>query len=61
VAQSSPKFQVPFVEAGASVCKFILGKADENAICCGAPTDGRSWCEYHRLVVFDSRKPDRLR
>ena len=61
VPQPSPKFQVPFVKAGASVCKFILGKADANAVCCGAPTDGRSWCAYHRRIVFDSSRPDRLR
>jgi hypothetical protein len=61
VPQPSPKYQVPFAKASAFVCKYILGKADENAICCGAPTDGRSWCAYHRRIVFDPRKPDRLR
>jgi hypothetical protein len=52
---------VPLVEAGAFACKFIIGPADENAVCCGAPTDGRSWCPYHRNVVFDFSKVNRLR
>ena len=52
VPYPSPEFQVPFLEAGARACKFILGEASADAVCCGAPTDGRSWCLYHRRIVF---------
>ena len=61
LSEPSPKFRVPLVEAGAFACKYIIGPADENAVCCGAPTDGRSWCPYHRNVVFDFSKSSRLR
>jgi hypothetical protein len=37
-------------------CKYIIGEPDEHAVCCGAPTDGRSWCPYHRQIVFDRRE-----
>lgn len=47
-------FRVRLVESGLFSCKYVIGDADENAICCGAPTDGKSWCAYHRKVVFDS-------
>jgi hypothetical protein len=57
----SPKFQVPLSRAGTSVCRFIIGEANENALCCGAPTDGRSWCDYHRSVVFDPSVRARMR
>jgi hypothetical protein len=57
----STEFRVPFLEAGAYACKFILGEASEDAVCCGAPTDGRSWCPYHRSIVFPFRKEGRLR
>ena len=59
--QPPREFQVPFLEAGAFICKFILGETGENAVCCGAPTDGRSWCAYHRRIVFHSGKPVGLR
>jgi hypothetical protein len=57
----SPEYRVRLVEAGAFVCKYIIGEADENAVCCGAPTDGKSWCSWHRKRVFEPRKPGRLR
>ena len=60
VPYPSPKFQVPFLEAGSFACKFILGEASESAVCCGAPTDGRSWCPYHRSIVFPFSKPGGL-
>jgi hypothetical protein len=50
----SAEYEVRFVESGAFTCKFILGKTDENAMCCGAPTDGKSWCRYHRSIVFNT-------
>lgn len=45
-------FQVRLVESSPFSCKYVLGDADENAVCCGAPTDGKSWCAYHRSIVF---------
>ncbi len=60
VPHPSPEFRVPLLEAGSFVCKFILGDAGENAICCGAPTDGKSWCPYHRGIVFQFSKEGRL-
>ncbi len=61
IGEPSPALQVPFVKAGAFACKFIIGAADENAICCGAPTDGKSWCSWHRRIVFEPRQPGRVR
>jgi hypothetical protein len=60
VAHPSSEFQVPLLEAGAFACKFILGEASAEAICCGAPTDGRSWCPYHRSIVFPFSMAGRL-
>jgi hypothetical protein len=54
-AEPSAKFRVAFAKAGAFACKFIIGEPDEKAICCGAPTDGKSWCAYHRRIVFEKR------
>ena len=52
----SPEVRVPLLKAGAFACKFILGDAGENAICCGAPTNGKSWFPYHRGIVFQFSK-----
>ena len=57
----SAKFQVRLVESGAFDCKYVIGRTDENAVCCGAPTDGKSWCSYHRSIVFTPRLPGRPR
>ena len=61
VPHPSPEFRVPFLEAGRNACKFIHGEASEDAVCCGAPTDGRSWCPYHRSIVFPPSEARRLR
>jgi hypothetical protein len=61
IAPPSPKLQVPLTEAGVFSCKFIIGEANADAVCCGAPTDGRSWCSYHRTIVFDNTKHVRVR
>ena len=57
----SPEFRVPFLEAGAFACQFILGEASEEALCCGGPTDGRRWWPYHPSIVFPFSKAGRLR
>jgi hypothetical protein len=61
VEAPSSKFQVRLVESGTFDCKYVIGGADENAVCCGAPTDGKSWCAYHRRIVFTPRLPARVR
>lgn len=54
IAEPSPKMRVPLAKAGAFVCKYIIGEPDEHAVCCGAPApDGKSWCAYHRRIVFE--------
>ena len=54
-------FRIRLVESGLFSCKYVIGEADENALCCGAPTDGKSWCAYHRSVVFDTYRFNRTR
>jgi hypothetical protein len=46
---------VRLVDTRAFECRWIEGPADADAVCCGAPTDGGSWCQYHRERVFDRR------
>ncbi len=44
---------------GSGLCKFIYGDVKKKAwMCCGAPiTHGnKSWCDFHRTVVFDKAK-----
>ena len=36
------------------MCRWVDG--DKGAwVWCGAPTDGGSWCEHHRAIVFTKR------
>lgn len=53
--EPSPDFRIAFAKVGTFACKFIIGDPNENAVCCGAPTDGRSWCDFHRRVVFEPK------
>jgi hypothetical protein len=46
---------VPFVETRAFECRWIEGPGGAEARCCGAPTDGGSWCRLHREIVFERR------
>jgi hypothetical protein len=46
---------VPFVETRAFECRWIEGPGGSEARCCGARTDGGSWCPVHREVVFERR------
>ena len=62
VAEPSPKLRVPLAKSGAFVCKYIIGEPDEHAVCCGAPApDGKSWCAYHRKIVFEVSRGGRIR
>jgi hypothetical protein len=46
---------VPFVETRAFECRWIEGPGGAEARCCGARTDGGSWCPVHREIVFERR------
>jgi hypothetical protein len=46
---------VPFIETRALECRWIEGAAGPGALCCGAPTNGGSWCPFHREIVFERR------
>lgn len=62
VKEPSPELRVPFAKSGPFVCKFIVGEPNDRAICCGAPvSDGKSWCAFHRRIVFEPSRPPRLR
>lgn len=62
IAEPSVTLRVPFAQSGAFVCKFIIGEPDDQAVCCGAPVpDGKSWCAFHRRVVFEPARPGRIR
>ena len=56
----SPKAPVPsshhtveLIKAGFAQCRYIVSDASEPALCCGAPTDGGSWCDWHRHIVYE--------
>ena len=60
--EPSPALRVPFAQSGAFVCKYIIGEPNDQAVCCGAPVpDGKSWCAFHRRIVFEPARPARLR
>lgn len=62
VQEPSADLRVPFAQSGAFVCKYIIGEPNDRAICCGAPVaDGKSWCAYHRRIVFEPTRPGRIR
>ena len=53
---------MPFAQSGAFVCKYIIGEPNDRAVCCGAPvSDGKSWCAFHRRIVFEPTRPGRIR
>jgi hypothetical protein len=37
-------------------CRWIFGPADAGAVCCGAPTNGGSWCDVHHQRVYNRPK-----
>ncbi len=42
-------------------CRYIISETYSPAICCGAPTNGGSWCEEHRarVLVRSAVRPSR--
>ncbi|WP_449410557.1 GcrA family cell cycle regulator [Methylobacterium komagatae] len=62
IQEPSAELRVPFAQSGAFVCKYIIGEPSDQAICCGAPVqDGKSWCAFHRRIVFEPARPGRVR
>jgi hypothetical protein len=35
-------------------CRFIISPPEQKPIFCGAPTNGGSWCPWHRTLVYRS-------
>ena len=52
----SRNYAVPLVEAGFCQCRFIISEDAPRAICCGAPTSGGSWCDWHRGIVYEAAR-----
>jgi hypothetical protein len=57
VRPPSGKHAVQLIKAGFAQCRFIVSDAAVPAICCGAPTDGGSWCAWHRQIVYEASRP----
>jgi hypothetical protein len=43
---------VPLLKAGFGQCRYIISETISAAVCCGASTDGGSWCQEHRARVL---------
>jgi hypothetical protein len=52
----SAKNVVQLIDAGFAQCRFIVSESSP-AMCCGAPTDGGSWCKWHREIVYEATRP----
>jgi hypothetical protein len=55
--EPSRKYAVQLIKAGFAQCRFIVSETSSPAICCGAPTDGGSWCQWHRGIVYEAGRP----
>ena len=55
--QPSDRYAVELIKAGFAQCRYIVSEGSQPAICCGAPTDGGSWCKWHRQIVFEAARP----
>ncbi len=56
VRPPSGKYAVPLIKAGFAQCRFIVSETSSPAICCGAPTDGGSWCDWHKHIVYEASR-----
>ncbi len=59
IAQVQPpsrKHAVPLIEAGFAQCRYIISDTIPQAVCCGAPTKGGSWCDWHRGIVYEAAR-----
>lgn len=52
----SRKYAVSLIEAGFGQCRFIISESGAGAVCCGAPTNGGSWCDWHRSIVYEAAR-----
>ena len=55
-ARPALQHAVKLIEAGFAQCRFIVSDGLQPAICCGAPTDGGSWCKGHRDIVYETAR-----
>ena len=53
----SDRHAVELIKAGFAQCRYIVSDNSQPAICCGAPTDGGSWCKWHRHIVYEAARP----
>lgn len=47
---------VELINAGFGQCRFIVSDGSQPAMCCGAPTNGGSWCKGHRAIVYETAR-----
>jgi hypothetical protein len=63
VRPPSRQHAVELIKAGYAQCRYIVSESSEPALCCGASTDGGSWCSWHRHIVYEPARqrvrPDR--
>ena len=48
------KHSVSLMRIRHAQCRFIISEPAQKPIFCGAPTDGGSWCPWHRRIVYRS-------
>ena len=53
VRPPSPKHAIELIKVGFAQCRYIVSEGAGPAICCGAPTEGGSWCSWHRQIVYE--------
>ena len=67
-AEALPALSTPLQRKGTTLlklklkqCRYIISETYSPAICCGAPTNGGSWCEEHRarVLVRSAVRPSR--
>src|SRR5215207_1932192 len=46
------KHAVSLMRIGPAQCRFIISEPAKKPIFCGAPTNGCSWCAWHRGIVY---------
>ncbi len=56
VRPPSNRHAVELIKAGYAQCRYIVSENSRPAICCGAPTDGGSWCDWHRHIVYEASR-----
>ena len=49
------KHAVSLMRIGPAQCRFIISEPANKPIFCGAPTNGCSWCAWHRGIVYRNK------